>query len=344
LRICVTGGSGFIGRYLCQKLQSAGHEVSILDLIGPDWDIAGARFIRGDVRDRTAVRAALSGCEGLIHLAAAHHDFGIEYDTYFHVNRDAAEVLCQAMDEVGITRSCFYSSVAVFGTAAPPLRETTEPRPDSPYGESKLEGEAVFRRWTERGGGRRCVVIRPTVTFGPHNFANMYSLIRQIYNRRFLFVGDSSNIKSLSYVVNLVDATTFLWEKADLPAFDVFNYVEKPDLTSRGISEAIYRSLGRKAPAWHVPMWLARLGALPFDALIAVTGKNVPVSSARLTKLFAAQTKFEADKVRAAGFRPVVSLENGIDAMVRWYVEGGRNASAEWRQPPAHVVRFDAEA
>lgn len=344
MKICVTGGSGFIGRYLCEKLVERGHTLSILDLVEPDRDHAHARFLRGDVRNIDAVRSALDGCEGLIHLAAAHHDFGIAYDTYFDVNRDSAEVLCRAMDEAGITRACFYSTVAVFGDAKPPLTESTEPRPTTPYGASKLEGEVVFRRWTEKGGGRRCIVIRPTVTFGPRNFANMYSLIRQIYSGRFVLVGESTNIKSLSYVENLVDATIFLWERPDLPAFDVFNYVEKPDLTSRGIAEAIYRSLGRRAPRWHVPMWLARVSVVPFDIAIAVTGRNIPISSARLVKLFGTQTKFEADKVRATGFRAAVSLPDGIDAMVRWYVESGHGEPNEWRQPPFEVAAFDAEA
>ena len=340
LKICVTGGSGFIGRYLCEKLQGEGHTLSILDLIDPAWDLGGSRFVKGDIRGIDAVRAALDGCEGLIHLAAAHHDFGIAYDTYFDVNARGAEILCRAMDEGGITRCCFYSSVAGFGEAEPPLEESTKPLPDTPYGASKLEGEAVFRRWTDTGAGRRCIVIRPTVTFGPHNFANMYSLIRQIHSKRFLLVGDGSNIKSLSYVVNLVDATMYLWEKRDLPAFEVFNYVEKPDLTSRGIAEAIYHSLGRAPPRLHVPMWLARLAALPFDVVIALTGRNIPISSARITKLFGMQTKFEAEKVRSAGFKPAVSLRQGIAAMVEWYVDSGHRESSAWHQPPAEVTPF----
>ena len=59
------------------------------------------------------------------------------------------------MDELGIGRAVFYSTVAVYGAAPSPLAETTEPRPLTPYGASKLAGEVVFREWTEQGGGRR---------------------------------------------------------------------------------------------------------------------------------------------------------------------------------------------
>lgn len=343
MRYCVTGGSGFIGGYFCDKLAEGGHQLTILDLIGPPEGRPHDTFVRGDVRDADACRAAFSGCDQIIHLAAAHHDFGIEHDCYYSVNETASQTISEVADEVGITRVCFYSTVAMYGDAPPPHEETTTPQPNSPYGASKLGGEKIFKAWTEKGGGRRCLVIRPTVTFGPHNFANMYSLIRQIHGGKFVFVGPASNIKSLSFVDNLVDATLFLLGRDDLPAFDVYNYVEKPDLTSREIAKTIFAALDRKPPGWGVPMWVARLGALPFDLVIALTGKNIPISTARVKKLFQVQTKFEADKVLAAGFKPKSSLKEGIQSMVRWYVDAGRLESADWHQPPTDTVRFDGK-
>jgi nucleoside-diphosphate-sugar epimerase len=343
MRICVTGGSGFIGWYLCHQLAKRGHELVVLDLHPLAGDHPKCEFIRGDVRDVNALRKAFKGCDVVYCLAAAHHDFGIDEKTFYDVNEHASQLACDVMDERGIRKCVFYSSVAVYGDAPPPLREETTPQPNSPYGGSKLKGEGVFEAWTKKGGGRRCLVIRPTVTFGPRNFANMYSLIRQIHRKRFVRVGPARNIKSLSSVHNLVDATLFLWDKTDRPAFDVVAFIDKPDLTSREISQAVFDGLGRKMPSWAIPMWFARLAALPFDVVIAITGRNIPISGARIKKLFDTQTKFEADRLIASGFKPRLSLREAIAEMVQWYVKEGHAQSPHWRQPPAQPVMMTAE-
>ncbi|MHC4080377.1 MAG: NAD-dependent epimerase/dehydratase family protein [Planctomycetota bacterium] len=340
MRFCVTGGSGFIGSHFCQRLSADGHEVTILDLIEPPAGSPHDRFVQGDIRDADACREGLAGCDRLLHLAAAHHDFGIARATFFDVNEQGARVLCDVLDELGIRSVCFYSTVAVYAGSPLPHNENTTPQPESPYGESKLAAEGVFREWTARGDGRRCVVIRPSVTFGVRNFANVYSLIRQIYGGLFVFMGRCTNIKSLTYIENLVDGTLYLMDKDDLPAFDVYNCVEKPDLTSRQIAEEIFRALGRDPTRRRIPLWMGLLAALPFDLVIRLTGRNLAISGERLKKLFRVQTKFESDKIRAAGFEPQVTLPEGLKRMVDWYVEQGRHESSEWHLPPHEAVKF----
>jgi nucleoside-diphosphate-sugar epimerase len=341
VKVCITGGSGFIGRYFYERLVADGCEVVMLDLVEPEWDASAAHFVRGDIRDPVALRAAFDGCDAVVHLAAAHHDFGIADETYFDVNERGSEVICSVLDELGIRDICFYSTVAVYGDAPEPHHEDAETRPNSPYGASKLAGEGVFRAWTERGDDRRCLVIRPTVTFGARNFANMYTLIRQIHQGRFVVVGRGMNIKSLSYIENIVDATLYLWHRDGRNTFELFNYIDKPDLTSMEITRTVYEALGREMPSRRYPMWLARLAVLPFDVVIALTGKNLPISSARVKKMYAVQTKFEADRVLEAGYQPRVPLRDGIRNMVRWYVREGKDLDASWHQPPRSVVPFE---
>lgn len=340
MKVLVTGGSGFIGSYFVERLAPDGHEIVVMDLVEPPAWYPAHTYVKGDIRDAAAVRRAMAGCDRVIHLAAAHHDFGIEHDTYYSVNEHGSEVLCDMMDELGVRDITFYSTVAVYGDAPEPHDEESPTDPNSPYGGSKLKGEAVFRRWTEKGEGRRCLVIRPTVTFGVRNFANMYSLIRQVASGRYFEFGQGTNIKSLSYVENIVDATLFLLAKpeGELAAFEIFNYIDKPDLTSREITHAVYRSLGKSPPGFVLPMWAGTLMTLPFDVVIALTGKNLPISSARLKKLYEVQTKFEADKVLAAGYTPKVPLTEGIDRMVKWYLAEGGRQKAEWHLPPREVA------
>ncbi len=344
----VTGGAGFIGRLLCTALIARGDRVTVLDIARDapllDGNTSSVRFIRGDVRDPAAVRAALDGCDAVFHLAAAHHDFGIDHATYFGVNEGAAKVLCAAMDAAGVRDVCFYSSVAIFGNAPEPHHEDSPTAPNSDYGASKLAGEHVFRRWAEGAPDRRALIIRPTVTFGAGNFANMFSLIRQIDSGLFVQVGAGDNVKSLSYVENLVDATLYLWDRPAGAPFDAFHWVEKPDLTSAQIAAVISAALGRPAPRLRLPLEMAIALAAPFDLVIRLTGRNLPISSARVRKLAADQTKFEADKVRAAGFRPRVTLDEGIRRTVAWYRSEGRSATPVRRLPPATPVPLDALA
>ena len=357
MKALLTGGSGFIGAYFHRDLAAAGHDRVTLDLIDPSGQAAQTPFVRGDVRDPDACRRALEDhgpIDVVVHLAAAHHDFGIERETYFSVNEHGTRTLTEAMDAAGVRNIVFYSTVAVYGSAPAPITEETPPAPESPYGESKLAGEKVLEEWVAKGDGRRALVIRPTVTFGPNNFANMYSLIRQIYSGKYLQFGEANNYKSLSYVENIVAATIELMQRpiafegepagSEIRPFEVFNYIDKPDLTSGGIAKAILESLGRKPKPLTIPYALGYAMGLPFDVVIKLTGKNLPISTARIHKLFQAQTKFESDKVFATGFVPPVSLREGIERMAKWYVERGQDEQAVWHLPPAEPVRTHTEA
>jgi nucleoside-diphosphate-sugar epimerase len=341
MKACITGATGFIGYQLVQRLRAAGHEVTGLDLVPPEPGQRMERFVHGDIRDPAAVRRAIEGADAVFSLAAAHHDFGIEERTYFAVNETGSQVLCDELDRAGIRKVCWYSSCAVYGDCPAPRHEEAMPLPNGHYGASKLAGEKVFRAWTGKGEGRSALVVRPTITFGPSNVANMYSLIRQVASGRFVIAGHAGNYKSLSYVENLLDATLYLWERG-FSGFELYNFVEKPDLTSRQIAQAVADALGRPSPGPTLPMPLVLALALPFDAVTAVTGKDLGISSMRVRKLFAQETRFEADKIASAGFRSAVSVPEGIARMVRWWQQAGSKAAPKWRQPPAEVRRLSA--
>ncbi|MEQ9208161.1 MAG: NAD(P)-dependent oxidoreductase [Phycisphaerales bacterium] len=348
MKILITGGSGFIAEYFHRDLGALGHELVTLDLITPTpgTPSADSAYIHGDIRDPKALDEAMQGVDLVVNLAAAHHDFGIAHDTYYSVNEHGSQMVCDAMDRAGVKNVIFYSTVATYGDAQPPHHEEAPTQPNSPYGGSKLKGEAVFNNWVNKGDDRNALIIRPTVTFGVHNFANMYSLIRQIDSGKYARFGPGTNIKSLSYVENIVDATLFLSGlKEDKPNreianFEIFNFIDKPDLTSTEISDHVSKCLGKK-PAPALPYFVGMLLGLPFDVVIKLTGKNLPISTARVKKMFKTQTKFEADKLLSTGYTPKVELKEGINRMVQWYLQSGKNENAEWHQPPADPVLRD---
>jgi GlcNAc-P-P-Und epimerase len=334
----MTGGSGFIGRHLARALVRQGVDVVNLDLVPPRHDPPFLRTVLGDVRDERAVRDAIEGCQVVVHLAAAHHDHGIEERTYFDVNENGTRVLCGAMTEAGVQRVLFTSTVAVYGSRHAEPDEATKPDPESPYGASKLAAENVLAEWAHRALGPSVTVLRPAVVFGPHHFANMYSLVRQIDSGRFLPVGDGRNHKSLVYVHNLVDAALFLMAGAPVAPFEVFNYVDKPDLSSWEIADRIYEALGREPTIFRVPLPVALALATPLEAFASLRGKPIVVSRARIRKLADADTRFAAERIRERGFVPKHALADGLREMVRWYLEEGRTLEPAVHLPPPRPV------
>ena len=248
------------------------------------------------------------------------------------VNVAGSRNVCQVAEKHGITELCFYSSVAVYGDAPGVPDEDSAPAPVNDYGRTKLDAEAEYRTWRDGDAARRLLVIRPAVVFGEHNFANVFRLAKQIDRRRFLPVGPGANRKSMCVVSNLVAATIALWTAPPARTDEVYNYVDKPDLTSREVVETIYEALGRRVPRLRVPEGLAVALAKPFDVLARVLGRDLPITSARIHKLSSAETRFGADRVHATGFEPTVGLREALGDMVRWYRTEGRH-----RTPVVHI-------
>lgn len=153
----VTGGAGFIGSNLAEKLSSDGHKVRVLDNLstGKEGNIerlASVDLIRGDIRDKSAVDKAVSGADFVIHLAALGSvPRSIEDPSTTHdVNvTGTLNVLISARAH-NVKRVVYASSSSVYGdTPTLPKREDMFPTPQSPYAVSKLSGEyycKVFHR------------------------------------------------------------------------------------------------------------------------------------------------------------------------------------------------------
>lgn len=319
-KILITGGSGFIGRYFVEKFPN--HDVVLFDIREPDYR-SHARYVQGDIRSELDVDAAMQGVELVIHLAAMHHDFGIADEEYFDTNTKGALVIAKAAKKHGVKKIINFSTVAVYGNLGNPgpTSEETPPSPQSAYGKSKLEAETIFKDWATETNGN-LVIVRSTVVFGAWNLANVLNLIKAIDTGVYVHVGDGNSIKALAYVENIVDAALFALSKDEI-GICLFNYVDTPSLTNREIANMQASMLGKKIQI-HVPLWFAILMAIPFDLAIALTGKNMSISSKRVKK-FCTQTNHGASKIREMGFQPRVSMQDGMQKMIRWYLSTKKN-------------------
>ncbi|MEW5781432.1 MAG: UDP-glucose 4-epimerase GalE [Pseudomonadota bacterium] len=154
----VTGGLGYIGSHTVVELLAAGHRVRIIDNLSNSKpavleriaEISGNRpeFVRGDIRDRTALRAALKGCDAVIHFAGlkAVGESVTQPLRYYDNNVSGSITLFETMAETGVKILVFSSSATVYGDpASVPIREDAPLSATNPYGRSKLMIEDILR-------------------------------------------------------------------------------------------------------------------------------------------------------------------------------------------------------
>lgn len=151
MRVLVTGGAGFIGRYLVKALRDDGDKVVVLDnLKRGDRTVIpeDVSFIEGDIRDYSTVRNAMSGCDIVYHLAAQSNVMGAvnDPDYSFTSNVVGTYYVLKSAAAVGISRIVFTSSREVYGEVEKlPVTEDQPTTPKNPYGASKVAGEAYCR-------------------------------------------------------------------------------------------------------------------------------------------------------------------------------------------------------
>jgi UDP-glucose 4-epimerase len=217
----VTGGAGFIGSHLVDRLVEEGYFVRVIDDLstGVLANIAGhvdrgkVEFLKGDIRDPVIVKNAVDGVDVVAHLAALTSvPFSLKNpDLVYDVNVSGSLNLIFAAVGAGVERFVFASSCAVFGdTSILPVDELAEFKPISPYAESKLAVERCLRGLGGRGA-LDSVILRFFNVFGPRQGLSEYSGVITKFmgccrGRQPLVVfGDGSQTRDFVYVTDVVD-------------------------------------------------------------------------------------------------------------------------------------------
>ncbi|MFC9693859.1 UDP-glucose 4-epimerase GalE [Kribbella sp. NPDC056951] len=147
----VSGGAGYIGAHVVRAFLADGIDVVVVDDLSSgkaEFVPDGVPFVQANLLDIEAVRGALVGVSGVVHLAGFKYA-GVSVERPLHTytqNVTAMVSLLEAMDETGVQNIVFSSSAGVYGTPkVETVTEATEPAPESPYGETKLIGEWLLR-------------------------------------------------------------------------------------------------------------------------------------------------------------------------------------------------------
>lgn len=314
-RVLVTGGGGFLGRHVCAALLRAGVPVRILTRGGevPPPGVEAARAAGLD--DLPALRAAVRGCDAVVHLAARVHvmdDTSADpLDAFRRVNVEGTRNVARAAADAGCRALVHASSVKAVGEGSEAAwTEDVQPRPADPYGVSKLESEGAVRD-VAAGGGLAAGILRLPLVYGPGMRANMLRLFGLVDRGVPLPLGAVANRRSLLYAGNAAAAVLALLER---PAgCETYFVSDGPALSTPALVREIAAALGRPARLLPVPPALFRAAGRVGDLV-----PGVPVTSAAVSRLLGSLEVDDA-RLRRAGYHPPFTVQDGLRETVRWY-------------------------
>jgi UDP-glucose 4-epimerase len=249
-RVCVTGGGGFVGSHLAERLVED-NDVVVVDRFGNgrrEWVPDEAAVVAGDLRDPDVVAEAVDEpVDVVFHLAADKAVDSEAPNEQFRLNTEVTANVAERMDEVGCDRIAFTSSSTVYGEAPRPTPEDYAPlEPISMYGAAKLAEESLlsvyahshgFRVWTFRFAN----IVGPRLQLG----AVVPDFVQKLREdpEELEILGDGRQEKSYMHVADCVDAMTYVVERA-ADAVNTYNLGTRTTTSVRTIADVVADEMG----------------------------------------------------------------------------------------------------
>lgn len=278
-RVLITGGAGFIGSHLADRLVDLGHEVIVLDdfSLGREENLAGVikqiRIVRGSVLDLAALAEAVGKVEVIFHLAAliSSHDSLLEPDEYSRVNLGGVlRVLEFIRSQNPRPRLVFASSSTVYGLQQTEVcGEMDLPAPATVYALTKLAGEHLLAMYGERDQFSHCSV-RLFNVYGPrqnpnHPYANVtckFSYAAATDHRVKLY-GTGENTRDFIFVDDVVDALVRVSTSTPKRLYNVGTGIAT---SIRSLLETVERVSGTRLEVEQQPAWPNDIRAIRADS------------------------------------------------------------------------------
>ena len=264
MRILVTGGAGFIGSHTVDAALAAGHSVRVVDDLSTgssDNLPAAVEFISGSVTDPAAMRAAVAGCDAVIHLAAlvsVPHSLTEPAVTHL-VNTTGTVVTAEAARQAGVQRLVLASTCAVYGDLPGRKHEQAPVRPLVPYATSKLMAEQWAQLY-QRAYGMETAILRYFNVYGPRQRADSpYSGVLARWAAAIaagapcLVFGDGEQTRDFVSVHDVAAANLALATQAAAQWGEIYNVATGRAVSLNEILAAIETTLGSRPNRQYAP-------------------------------------------------------------------------------------------
>ena len=207
--VFVTGGSGFIGGRLIERLRADGHTVRALvrsEAAGERVRARGAEPVSGELADVAAMRAGAEGCELAFHAAATLGDWGKRED-FERGNVVGTSNALRACADAGVRRFVHVGTEAALLAGQPLIEvdETAPLRPDSPVLYSSTKARAEQAVLAANGDGFETVVVRPRFVWGAGDTTLLPAMVELVRSGRFAWIGGGRHRTSTTHVANTVE-------------------------------------------------------------------------------------------------------------------------------------------
>jgi len=320
MTVLVTGGTGFVGRNLVERLLERpgerGRPVRCLARSperAEDLSRLGAEIAPGDVASGAGLEEAVRGVRTVYHCAGVIRAWRRE--EYFETNAAGTGRLAAAARRAGVERFVLVSSLAASGPAVSggEVTEETEPRPMNAYGRSKLEGE---RALAQAAGEMRHAILRPTIVYGPHD-RDVLILFRAAARGFMPYVAPRGTLVSFIHVHDLVELMLIAGESA--PPGRVYMASDGVPRSWEDAARAVASAVGRRARAIRIPPACLAPAAACMEMLRWVL-KRPPLLT--LDKVREAAASWVASPERARvelGWTPRIALDEGARMTAEWY-------------------------
>ena len=312
----VTGGSGFIGGRLIERLVADGRPVRALarsDSSAAKVEALGAEAVRGDLEDRASLAAGAAGCATAFHLAAHLGEWGA-WEEFERGNVEGTRNALAACRDAGVRRfvHCGTEAALMAGEPLVHVDETAPLRPDSraPYPATKARAELAVREANR--DGFETVVVRPRFVWGRGDTTLLPELVKMVEAGRFAWVGGGRNVTDTAHVDNVVEGLLLAAEKGR-PGEAYFVTDGEPVVFREFITE-LMATAGVEMPDRSVPVAVAKpLAAASEGIWGALRRTSAPPLTRLAVWLSAMECTIDISKARAElGYEPVVSREAGI--------------------------------